>query len=125
MQPANRLAPSYLEAKLSVVIGLSSKMLTKKDSSSNLLYIVDKSNSRTFHKDKCFYSFIHMCIQCSGHLSPLPPTPPSSPQPPLASRQNLFCTFLQFYWSIFASYTERFLALFPCTSVLQPKLIHL
>jgi hypothetical protein len=62
------------------------------------------------------------------------------PLTPLTSRQNLFCPFLQFRWrvdisnnnrhSIFSSwdkdsYTERFLALLPCTSVLQPKLIHL
>jgi hypothetical protein len=28
------------------------------------------------------YSFIHMCIHCLGHFSPLPPFPPSPPFPP-------------------------------------------
>jgi hypothetical protein len=41
-------------------------------------------------------SFIHMCIHCLGHFSPLHPTPPSPLNLPLASRQNLFCPFLQF-----------------------------
>jgi hypothetical protein len=60
---------------------------------------------------------------------------------PLTSRQNLFCPLLQFYWRenirdnekdiAFSltwdkdSYIERFLALLPCTCVLQPKLFHL
>jgi hypothetical protein len=60
---------------------------------------------------------------------------------PLASRQNLFCPVLQFCWRenvrdnkkdiafLLAwdkdSYTERFLALLPCTCVLQPELAHL
>jgi hypothetical protein len=85
----------------------------------------------------CFflYSLIYMCIHCLGHLSPLPPILSLS----LASRQNLFCPYLQFCWredisnnkdSIFASwdndsYAERFLALLLCTSVLQLELIHL
>jgi hypothetical protein len=29
-----------------------------------------------------FYSFIHMCIHCLGHFSPLPPVPTPSTQPP-------------------------------------------
>jgi hypothetical protein len=87
-----------------------------------------------------FYSFTHMYIHCLEHFSHLPLsciTPPL----PLPSRQKLFCPFLQFCWredisnnkkdkAIFASwdkdsYTEKFLALLPCTSVLQPELIHL
>jgi hypothetical protein len=60
---------------------------------------------------------------------------------PLASRQNLFCAFLQFCWREDISnnerdrtfllvwskdfYTERFLALLPRTCVLQPELVHL
>jgi hypothetical protein len=32
----------------------------------------DKPNSFSFW---FIYSFIHMCIHCLGHLSPLPPTP--------------------------------------------------
>jgi hypothetical protein len=71
-----------------------------------------------------------MCIHCLGHLSPTP-----------ASRQNLLCLLLQFFWrgNIKAnkkdtafllawakdSYTERLLALLPCTCVLQPELVHL
>jgi hypothetical protein len=35
------------------------------------------------------YSFIHMCIHCSGRFTPSPPHP-------LASRQKLSCPFLQF-----------------------------
>jgi hypothetical protein len=81
-------------------------------------------------------SFIHMCIHCLGHfnlLARVSPSPPFS----LASRQNLFCPFFQFCWretqaiirqSVFASwdkdsYTERFLALLPCTSVIHRSLI--
>jgi hypothetical protein len=43
------------------------------------------------------YSYIHMCIHCLGHFSLL--TPPL-PSPPLSSRQNLFCAFLQFCWRV-------------------------
>jgi hypothetical protein len=83
------------------------------------------------------YSFICMCIHSLGHLSSLLPPPPA----PLASRKNLFCPLLQFCWQenitdnkknvafLLAwdkdSYTDRFLALLPCTSVLQPELAHL
>jgi hypothetical protein len=42
------------------------------------------------------YSFIHMCVQSLGHLSPLPL--PSLPPTLLTSRQNLFCPLLQFCW---------------------------
>jgi hypothetical protein len=45
----------------------------------------------------CFfmvYAFIHMCIHCLGHLSPLSPTPHPLPPIPLTSRQNLFCPLL-------------------------------
>jgi hypothetical protein len=41
------------------------------------------------------YSFIHMYIHCLGHLSPFLPTllfPPTH----LTSRQNLFCSLLQY-----------------------------
>jgi hypothetical protein len=40
------------------------------------------------------YSFIHMCIHCLGHFSPLPPAPLFSPPHPLTSRQSLFCPYL-------------------------------
>jgi hypothetical protein len=66
--------------------------------------------------------------------------PPTTPNPP-ASRQNLFHSLaLRFCWKdnirdnkdiVFLliwekdSYTERFLALLPCTYVLQPTLLHL
>jgi hypothetical protein len=88
-----------------------------------------------------FYSFIHMCIHCLGHFSPLYPTLSLSQHPHLASRQSLFCPFIQFCWREDISNNktdkeflllwdkhsciERFLALLPCTSVLQSKLIHL
>jgi hypothetical protein len=65
----------------------------------------------------------------------------SPPPIPLASRQNLFCPLLKFCWKknirdnkkdiafLLAwdkdSYTERFLALLPCTCVLQPALVQL
>jgi hypothetical protein len=46
-----------------------------------------------------FYcSFIHMCIHCLGHFSPLPPTSTLSPQTPVASRYNLFCPYVEFGW---------------------------
>jgi hypothetical protein len=79
-----------------------------------------------------------MCIHCLCHLTiPLPPPPPAA-----ASGQSLFYPIvLWFCWRenitdnkkdiVFLlvwdkdSYTERFLALLPCTSVLQPKLVHL
>jgi hypothetical protein len=66
---------------------------------------------------------------------------PHLPQIPLASRQNMFCPLLQFFWRedisnnkkdivfllvwVKVSNSERFLALLPCTFVLQPKLVHL
>jgi hypothetical protein len=43
-----------------------------------------------------FY-FIHMCIQCLGHFSPLLPTPyliPPYPPLPLTTEQKLFCPYL-------------------------------
>jgi hypothetical protein len=52
------------------------------------------------------YSFIHICIHCLGHFSPLPLTLPS-PHHPLASRQNLFCPFLQFCWSVDMSNNQK------------------
>jgi hypothetical protein len=68
--------------------------------------------------------FIWVCIVC-----------------PLTSRQNLFCPLLQCCWREDISdskkdialllvwdkdsYTERFLAVLPCTCVLQPILVHL
>jgi hypothetical protein len=75
-----------------------------------------------------------MCIHCLGHLSHPPPNP--------ASGQNLFCPLvLRFCWRRNTTdgkkgiafllvwgkdrYTERFLMLLPCTSVLQPTLAHL
>jgi hypothetical protein len=83
------------------------------------------------------YLYVHTCL---GHLSHYPLFPPSSPTP-LTSRQNLFCPLLQYCWRenirdnkkdiIFLlawnkdSYTERFLALLPCTCVLHPKLVRL
>jgi hypothetical protein len=80
------------------------------------------------------YSFFHMSIHCLG------PCPLPLPLAPLTSRQNLFCPLLQFCWRegisdkkdiVFLlvwdkdSYTQRVLALLPCTSVLQLELIHL
>jgi hypothetical protein len=38
-----------------------------------------------------------MCIHCLGHLYPLP-LPTFQHLSPLASKQNLFCVFLQFCW---------------------------
>jgi hypothetical protein len=79
------------------------------------------------------YSFIHMCIHCLGHLSPFPLPPCPLPLPPisLTSRPNLFCPLLQLCWREDIGgnkkdiallpvwdkdgYTERFLALLPCT----------
>jgi hypothetical protein len=47
-----------------------------------------------------------MCIHCLGHFSPLPLTPPF-PYHPLASRQNLFCPFLQFCWRVDMSNNKK------------------
>jgi hypothetical protein len=35
-----------------------------------------------------YYSFIHMCIHCLGHFSPLPPSPTLFPPSPPSSRQS-------------------------------------
>jgi hypothetical protein len=72
---------------------------------------------------------------------PPAPTPALFPPTSFASRQNLFIPILQFCWRedirdnkkdiAFLlvwdkdSYTERFLALLPCTCVLSPELVHL
>jgi hypothetical protein len=90
-----------------------------------------------------FKFFIHLftCIHCLGHFSLLSLYPSLSLPPPLLPGQDLFCALLQFccrediknnkndtmflpVWNK-DSYTERFLAWLPCTSVLQLKLIHL
>jgi hypothetical protein len=88
-----------------------------------------------------YYSFIHICIHCLCHFYILPPPLPfSSPFFPPPSKQNLFCSFLQFRWRVKISNNkkdiafllveirtaiQRFLALLSCTNVLQPRLIHL
>jgi hypothetical protein len=82
------------------------------------------------------YSYVHTLFEPC-----LPPAPCLLPLPALTSRQNLFCSLLQFCWredisnnkkdiaSLLVwdkdSYTERFLALLPCTCELQPKLARL
>jgi hypothetical protein len=81
-----------------------------------------------------------MCIHCLGHF-PYCLLPPPTPPTPHASRKDLFCPLLQFCWRenirdnkkgiafLLAwdkdSSTERFLALLPCTCVLQPTLVRL
>jgi hypothetical protein len=88
-----------------------------------------------------FKIHLFICAYIVWAISPLylPPPPPSPTS--LAFRQNLFCPFLQFCWREDISnnkkdiefllvldkdsYTERFLALLPCTCVLQLELIHL
>jgi hypothetical protein len=77
------------------------------------------------------FTFTHMCSHCLSHSPPYPRT----------SGQNSSCPLvLQFCWrqNVGAnkkdigflllwgkdSYTERFLALLPCTCVLQPTLVH-
>jgi hypothetical protein len=84
-----------------------------------------------FFSPLSIYSYVHTLF------GPFLPTalPPTS----LTSSQNLFCPLLQFCWREDISnnkkdmvfllvwdkgrYKERFLALLPCTSVLQPELI--
>jgi hypothetical protein len=73
-----------------------------------MVYIVSPSTELK-NMNHCFwlgfsfffnFYFIHMCIQCLGHFSPLPPPPPltspnSLPPPhPLATWQRLFCPYL-------------------------------
>jgi hypothetical protein len=84
-------------------------------------------------------SFIHMYIHCLGHHS-LNPLPPPTLLIPLTLRQSLFCPLLQFCWRENISNrkdiaflldwdkescTLRFLALLPCTCVLQHELVNL
>jgi hypothetical protein len=84
------------------------------------------------------YSYVHTLF--GPFLSPTPCLLPL-PYTPLTCRQNLFCPLLQFCWRkdirnnkkdtafLLAwdkdRYTRRFLALLPCTCVLQPKMVHL
>jgi hypothetical protein len=76
-----------------------------------------------------------MCTHCLGHLSPLPLSP--TPLLPGRTYSALFSNFVEektwdnkkcitflLVWDK-DSYTERFLALLPCTCVLQPELVHL
>jgi hypothetical protein len=86
-----------------------------------------------------YYSFIHRCVYCLGHFSPLPPSPTFSPLLPHFQAEPVLPLSIILLKrrhkhnkedSIFVSwvkhsYTERFLALLSCTNVLQPKLIHL
>jgi hypothetical protein len=57
------------------------------------------ARGRSYHQLNCllFFSFIHMCIQCLGHFSPLAPTPSftptPSPSPPHPCYQVQFPTF--------------------------------
>jgi hypothetical protein len=101
------------------------------------LYILSHLN--VWSRVNSFFVFLHV-FMCAYIVSFLPSAPHllplSSPHPTF--RQNLFFPFLQFHWREDISnnkkvssswdkdsYIERFLALLPCKSVLQPKLIHL
>jgi hypothetical protein len=89
-----------------------------------------KKPSRWFFKN----SFIHMCIHCLSHFSPPAPLPPHPPSLLGRTCSALISNFVeektqhkkdQAFLLVKCSYMERFLALLPCTNVLQPKLIHL
>jgi hypothetical protein len=81
------------------------------------------------------YSYVHTLF--GPFVLPAPNPLPLTPGP-LTSRQNLFCPLLQFCWRVDISNNkkdiafllveikvaiQRFLALLPCTCVLQPELI--
>jgi hypothetical protein len=83
------------------------------------------------------YSYVHTLF--GTFLPPCPQCPPTPPTPSLPGRgcSALFSNFdeektsnnkedieVLLVWDK-DSYSERFLALLPCTCVLQPKLIHL
>jgi hypothetical protein len=79
-----------------------------------------------------FFTFTHMFIHCLDHL-PLPPHPcfQAEPVPHVLRfcwreniRDNKKDIAFLLVWGK-DSYTERFLALLPCTCVLQPTLGHL
>jgi hypothetical protein len=78
------------------------------------------------------YTFIHMCIHWLGHLSPLPPL---SSLPGRTCSSLLSSNFVEnirnnkkeiAFWLAYEkdSYSERFLALLPCTCVPQSELVH-
>jgi hypothetical protein len=81
------------------------------------------------------YSHVHTLF---GSFLPLSPTPTLSPHPPrfkadpvlplsliLFKRRHKHDKEDKVFLLVKCSYTERFLALLPCTNMLQPKLIHL
>jgi hypothetical protein len=81
-----------------------------------------------------YYLFIHMCIHCLGHFSPLPffPLPPHFQEETvlplsliLLKRRHKYNKEDKEILLVKDNYTERFLALLSCTNVLQAKLIHL
>jgi hypothetical protein len=98
----------------------------------NFIYLFREKNKRKIFTYiyilLIVYTFTHICIHCFSLASPH------------AVRKNLFCPLFQFCWRenvrdnkrdiafLLAwdkdSYTERFLALLPCTCVLQLKLVH-
>jgi hypothetical protein len=99
------------------------------------LFHLPLDHQRVLLLQSCFLLFIHLfiCAYIVWAISPLCPLPLPFH---LASKQNLeFCwredvtnnkkdtAFLLV--SDKDSYTDRFLALLPCTCVLQPKLVHL
>jgi hypothetical protein len=107
------------------------------------VYIVKHStySPNLFFLFVCLFIYSHVHTLFGPSFPPAPPLATSFSPTPFASRQSLFYPLLQFCWREDTSnnkkdkafllvwdkdsYTERFLALLPCTCVLQPELIHL
>jgi hypothetical protein len=82
------------------------------------------------------YSFIHMCVHCLGHFSPLSPSPQPLPSPNFQIGHVLPLSLIllkkrhkhnkedKVFLLVKDSYTEIFLALLSYTHALQPMMIH-
>jgi hypothetical protein len=81
---SNLLRLSFLRKLWMIVEKKSFKFVCWKDNRDTLITGVDLSQWEIlyYYYYYYYYSFIHMCIHCLGHFSPLPPSPTLSPPTP-------------------------------------------